>query len=66
MAGGEAGQPGETYVERSDGSVYNLGAQGQCEVEPGDVVVQNGTRHSWHYVEKCTIAWILIGVERRK
>ncbi len=34
------------------------------ELEAGDIVVQNGTRHAWHYTSKCTIAWILIGVER--
>jgi hypothetical protein len=35
-------------------------------LEPGDIVIQNGTRHAWRYHEKCTIAWILIGVERNE
>ena len=34
------------------------------ELEAGDIVVQNGTRHAWRYISKCTIAWILIGVSR--
>lgn len=34
------------------------------ELEAGDIVVQNGTRHAWRYTSKCTIAWILIGVGR--
>ncbi|NOX50661.1 MAG: cupin domain-containing protein [Gammaproteobacteria bacterium] len=34
----------------------------KVELEAGDVVIQNGTRHAWRYTEKCTIAWILIGV----
>lgn len=34
------------------------------ELEAGDIVIQNGTRHAWHYLSKCTIAWILIGVDR--
>ena len=49
---------GKIKLELDDGEMV--------ELEPGDVVVQNGTRHAWHYVEKCTIAWILIGVHRRK
>ena len=39
LAGGEAGQTGETFVERADGSVVNLGATGKVEVETGDAVV---------------------------
>ena len=34
------------------------------ELEAGDIVIQNGTRHAWRYTEKVTIAWILIGVNR--
>ena len=34
------------------------------ELEAGDIVIQNGTRHAWRYTEKVTIAWILIGVSR--
>jgi len=47
---------GTMRLELDDGEVVDL--------EAGDVVVQNGTRHAWHYTSKCTIAWILIGVPR--
>ena len=47
---------GTMRLELDDGESVELGA--------GDIVVQNGTRHAWHYTSKCTIAWILIGVER--
>ncbi len=39
LDGGEAGQRGETFVERADGSVVNLGATGKVEMEAGDAVV---------------------------
>lgn len=47
---------GSIKLELDDGATI--------ELEPGDVVVQNGTRHAWHYTTRCVIAWILIGVER--
>ncbi len=38
LGGGDA-LPGETFVERADGSVIQLGATGAADVGPGDVVV---------------------------
>jgi 5-oxoprolinase (ATP-hydrolysing) len=39
MAGGEPGQPGRNWVERTDGSRVELGHIGQAEMKPGDVFV---------------------------
>lgn len=47
---------GTMTLELDDGETVDL--------EAGDMVVQNGTRHAWRYTSKCTIAWILIGVQR--
>ena len=49
---------GTMSLELDDGETVELTA--------GDFVVQNGTRHAWHYTSKCTIAWILIGVDRNE
>jgi 5-oxoprolinase (ATP-hydrolysing) len=39
MAGGEPGSVGRTYVERTDGSVIELGSCGEIEMRAGDVFV---------------------------
>jgi 5-oxoprolinase (ATP-hydrolysing) len=39
LAGGGPGKVGKTYIERSDGSIENLGSYGQTEVRPGDAIV---------------------------
>lgn len=49
---------GKMTLEVDDGESVDL--------DPGDIVIQNGTRHAWHYKEKCTIAWILIGAGRHE
>lgn len=36
------------------------------ELEPGDVVVQNGTRHAWRPRERTVMAFVMIGVDRRQ
>lgn len=35
------------------------------ELETGDVVVQNGTRHAWRPRERTRMAFVMIGVARR-
>ncbi|WP_340588738.1 hydantoinase B/oxoprolinase family protein [Erythrobacter alti] len=39
ICGGSDAQPGDTFVEHSDGSITTLGATGAADVGPGDVVV---------------------------
>lgn len=39
LEGGEAGEPGKTYVIRTDGSRVDLGATGSADMQPGDVFV---------------------------
>jgi hypothetical protein len=50
---------GELWLELDDGAEVHLG--------PGDIVVQNGTRHAWRNKspEPCTVAYALVGAERR-
>jgi quercetin dioxygenase-like cupin family protein len=48
---------GKVALELDDGATVDL--------EQGDIVVQNGTRHAWRFKEKTTMLWILIGAERR-
>ena len=48
---------GKITLELDEGEVTELG--------PGDVFVQNGTRHAWRVEEKCTMAVVLVGVERK-
>lgn len=48
---------GKITLELDDGEVTELG--------PGDVWIQNGTRHAWRVEEKCTMAVVLVGVDRR-
>jgi len=49
---------GEIYLELDDGAEVHL--------EPGDCVVQNGTRHAWknRSSEPCAVAFVMIGAER--
>jgi len=49
---------GNMILELDDGKTVDL--------EAGDVIIQNGTRHAWHPQGKCTMLWVLIGVERKK
>ena len=49
---------GKVALELDDGKTVDL--------EPGDVIIQNGTRHAWRYKEKCTMLCVLIGAERSK
>jgi len=39
LEGGEPGEPGKTYVIRTDGSRLELGATGSADMQPGDVFV---------------------------
>lgn len=39
LEGGQPGEPGRTYVIRTDGSTLDLGATGSAEMQPGDVFV---------------------------
>jgi hypothetical protein len=48
---------GKLSLELDDGKTVDL--------EPGDVVIQNGTRHAWRIKEKCTMLFVLIGADRR-
>lgn len=47
---------GRLALELDDGETVDL--------EPGDVVIQNGTRHAWRIKEKCTVLWVIVGAER--
>jgi Cupin domain len=51
---------GEVWLDLGDGQETHLRA--------GDFAVQNGTRHAWRNksTERCTLAFTLIGVERRR
>lgn len=49
---------GRITMELDDGQVIELG--------PGDVWIQNGTRHAWRVEEKCVMAVVLIGVGRKR
>ena len=49
---------GKINMELDDGQV--------TELLPGDVFVQTGTRHAWRVEEKCTMAVVLVGVERSR
>ena len=49
---------GKINLELDDGQV--------TELLPGDVFVQTGTRHAWRVEEKCTMAVVLVGVERTR
>lgn len=50
---------GKMELELDDGATVMM--------EPGDIVVQNGTRHAWHPKEfPCRMMWVLIGVESDK
>jgi len=50
---------GEIWLELDDGAEVHL--------EPGDCVVQNGTRHAWRNKgsEPCTMAAVMVGAKRR-
>ena len=48
---------GKITMELDEGEVTELG--------PGDVWVQNGTRHAWRVTEKCSMAVVLVGVDRK-
>jgi quercetin dioxygenase-like cupin family protein len=49
---------GELWLELDDGKEVRLG--------PGDMVVQNGTRHAWRNKsdQTCTAAFVLIGADK--
>jgi mannose-6-phosphate isomerase-like protein (cupin superfamily) len=49
---------GRIGLELDDGAIV--------ELEPGDVVVQNGTRHAWRPRERTRMAFVMIGVARRE
>lgn len=34
------------------------------DLAPGDVVIQNGTRHAWRFKEKTTLLCVLVGAKR--
>ena len=49
---------GELWLELDDGAEVHIG--------PGDIVVQNGTRHAWRNKgsEPCTVAYALVGARK--
>ena len=49
---------GELWLELDDGAEVHL--------RPGDIVVQNGTRHAWRNKgsQPCTVAYALVGAAR--
>ena len=49
---------GELWLELDDGAEVQIG--------PGDIVVQNGTRHAWRNKgsEPCTVAYALVGARQ--
>jgi mannose-6-phosphate isomerase-like protein (cupin superfamily) len=49
---------GNPKLELDDGETVDL--------EPGDIVIQNGTRHAWRFKddEITTMLWVLIGTKR--
>jgi mannose-6-phosphate isomerase-like protein (cupin superfamily) len=49
---------GRIGLELDDGAIV--------ELEAGDVVVQNGTRHAWRPRERAVMAFVLVGVPRRE
>jgi quercetin dioxygenase-like cupin family protein len=69
-------EPGASGMHTTDSIDYVLVASGQITLElddgartvlrTGDVVVQNGTRHTWrnHGTEPCTIFGVAIGADR--
>lgn len=68
----EAGDPGMHATDSIDYGVILSGKikleldEGEVtELGPGDVWIQNGTRHAWRVAEKCTMAVVLVGVDRR-
>ena len=50
---------GEVWLELDDGEEVHL--------QPGDTVVQNGTRHAWRNkgTEPCTMVVFLLGAHRK-
>jgi mannose-6-phosphate isomerase-like protein (cupin superfamily) len=50
---------GELWLELDDGAVVHL--------RPGDIVIQNGTRHAWRNrgTEPCVMYSVLVGAPRR-
>ena len=67
----EAEDPG---MHTTDSIDYGVILEGQITLElddqeavtlqAGDTFVQNGTRHAWRVTEPCTMAVVLVGVER--
>jgi len=67
----EAEDPG---MHATDSIDYGVIVEGQITLElddqetvtlqAGDTFVQNGTRHAWRVTEPCTMAVVLVGVER--
>lgn len=49
---------GEMELELDDGKIVRM--------LPGDVVIQNGTRHAWHPKVPCKMLWVLVGVRSEK
>jgi quercetin dioxygenase-like cupin family protein len=49
---------GRIGLELDDGAIV--------ELEAGDVVVQNGTRHAWRPRERTRMAFVMIGIARRE
>jgi 5-oxoprolinase (ATP-hydrolysing) len=39
LEGGQPGQVGNTYIQRSDGEIENIGSCGQTTVRPGDAII---------------------------
>jgi mannose-6-phosphate isomerase-like protein (cupin superfamily) len=48
---------GNVVLELDDGKTVDL--------EAGDIIIQNGTRHMWSPQGKCTMLFVLIGAERK-
>nr|WP_254222680.1 cupin domain-containing protein [Burkholderia multivorans] len=54
------------YVVVLEGEIWLVTDEGEVRLEPGDTVVQHGTRHAWHNHGEvpATIAVVLLGARR--
>jgi len=67
-------EPGNPGMHTTDSIDYGVILSGKIKMElddgqtaelcPGDVWIQNGTRHAWRVEEKCLMAVVLVGVDR--
>ncbi len=66
-------EPDNPGMHRTNSVDYGVVIEGRIELElddnkratlhAGDVVVQNGTRHAWHPLEKTRMLFVMVGVQ---